>query len=85
VGIALEAPTIVIQNAGGAGEYASLVGRVNLGGTSGGSIRFFDGVYAPQQTVSGSLSAVTDPNAQAVLTSLIDIFALCGFLVNGTT
>ena len=53
----------------------------------GHPLGFFGGTPAPQPTVAGVLSAVTDANAKAVLTSLIAALAAAGVnLINdGTT
>ena len=46
---------------------------------------FFAGAKTAKQTVSGSLSGVTDADAKAVLTSLIDALAAYGLITNGTS
>lgn len=59
----------------------------------GGAVKFdagttfgFGGVApAGQQAITGALSAVTDANAKAVLTSLLDALVAFGLVSNGTT
>ena len=48
---------------------------------------FFNNPTVTQQSITGALSAVTDPNAKAVLTSIIDALADNGYnlVVNDTT
>ena len=48
-------------------------------------LAFFGGSKTTKKTVTGALSAVTDPNAKAVLTSLIAALASYGLITNGTT
>ena len=48
-------------------------------------LSFFGAAKTTQQTVSGALSAVTDANAKAVLTSIIDALAAYNLVVNGTS
>ena len=48
-------------------------------------LAFFAGSKAAKQTVSGALSAVTDPAAKAVLTSLIHALAAYGLITDGTS
>jgi hypothetical protein len=49
------------------------------------ALGFFGTAKVAQQTVTGALSAVTDTNAKAVLTSLIDALSAYGLVVDGTT
>lgn len=48
-------------------------------------LAFFAGTKHSKQTVSGALSAVTDANAKAVLTSLINALSNYGLITNGTS
>jgi hypothetical protein len=48
-------------------------------------LSFFAGAKTTKQSVTGALSAVTDTNAKAVLTSLIDALAAYGLITNGTS
>ena len=48
-------------------------------------LAFFGGVKTTKKTATGALSAVTDTNAKAVLTSLIAALADYGLITNGTT
>ena len=48
-------------------------------------LSFFAGGKVAQQTVTGALSAITDANAKAVLTSLIHALANYNLIVNGTS
>ena len=60
------------------GDYSNV-------GDTGHEIGFFNLGSATHQTVAGTLSAVTDPNAKAVLTSLITSLAAYALIGDGTT
>lgn len=49
------------------------------------ALGFFGQGKTTKKTVSGALSAVSDPAAKAVLTSLIQALAAYGLITNGTT
>lgn len=49
------------------------------------SLSFFGGSRVAKQTVTGALSAVTDPAAKAVLTSIVDALSAYSLINNGTT
>ncbi len=49
------------------------------------TLSFFGGTRASKQTVTGVLSAVTDSNAKAVITSIIHALSNYNLVVNGTT
>ena len=49
------------------------------------TLSFFGETRHNKQTVSGALSAITDPNAKAVLTSLITALTNYGLIENGTS
>ena len=51
----------------------------------GGSLAFFGATAISQPTITGALSAVTDPAAQAVLTSLLGALVSFGLVQDGTT
>lgn len=53
------------------------------GASGGGWVR--SGPTLPLQTITGTLSAVTDANAQAVLTSIIAALVAQGVAIDGTT
>jgi len=46
---------------------------------------FFAAAAVGKQTITGALSAVTDTNAKAVLTSIISALSAYGLVHNGTT
>lgn len=48
-------------------------------------LAFFGGSKVTKKTVTGALSAVTDSNAKAVLTSIINALSAYGLITNGTT
>ena len=50
-----------------------------------GELAFFGGTPAAKQTIIGALSAVTDANAKAVLTSIIAGLVAYNEMTNGTT
>ena len=57
---------------------------IPLGGNGGGWIRL-GGPFIPSPEVTGQLSAVSDSNAKAVLTSIISALVTLGLITNGTT
>ena len=78
IGITTEGATgsVTVETIG-AGSAASLVangGDVAVA-SSGDTLQFFQGNQAAKQAITGMLSAVVDPNAQAVLTALIAALA----------
>lgn len=54
-------------------------------GKSGGKVGFYGGTTATQQAITGALSAVTDANAKAVLTSIIAALTGTNLVTNTTT
>ena len=49
------------------------------------ALAFFGGSKVSKQTITGALSAVTDANAKAVLTSIIHALSAYGLVTDGTT
>ncbi len=58
--------------------------RFQFGSTSD-TIGFFGTAGVVQQLITGALSAVTDANAKAVLTSIVNALNALGLALNGTT
>lgn len=54
-------------------------------GVSGTNIGFLGATPVARQTITGALSTVTDPNAKAVLTSVINALTNLGLTTNSTT
>ena len=55
------------------------------GGNGGGWIRFGPPLVLPVPVITGMLSAVTDANAKAVMTSIISALVSLGLVTSGTT
>lgn len=55
------------------------------GGGGGGWVRIGPALVLPIPQITGSLSAVTDANAKAVLTSIITALVSLGLVTNGTS
>jgi hypothetical protein len=85
----------VIINGGAAGGLGAPNGNVNIGdsantaqvniGRAGGSLGFFGIGPVTRPNITGALSAVTDANAAAVLTSIISALTALGLATDGTT
>lgn len=84
-----------VQDDGGQGTFfwKSIVteaddGRnyiIPLAANGGGWVRFGPELVLPVPAITGVLSAVTDTNAKAVLTSIISALTSLGLVTNGTT
>lgn len=58
---------------------------VPLGASGGGWVRIGPPLILPIPAIIGALSSVTDPNAQAVISSIISALTTLGLVTNGTT
>jgi hypothetical protein len=59
--------------------------RIIVGFHSSSTVGFFGGVGADQGAIVGALSAVTDPNARAVLASICNQLDRLNLILNSTT